>query len=83
MPSLHITISNATGQEQVVHVFDTLQGGTRPVDGSPFSLAKGARSPSFAVRSDARGRGIVAFRCDSRVLATGIEVGDGASVDIR
>jgi len=83
MQSAHVTVANATGQPQVVHVFDTLRGGTRPVDGSPFSLAVGARSPSFAVRVDPRGHGSLAFRCESRVSATGIEVSDGGTVDIR
>ncbi len=83
MSSLHITISNLSGAPQVVHVFDTLQGGTRPVEGSPFELAVAGRSPRFDVRSDARGHGVIAYRCESRITATGIDVVDGAAVELR
>jgi hypothetical protein len=83
MASIHLTISNQSGAPQVVHVFDTLQGGTRPVEGSPFSLAIAARSQSFDVRADACGHGLVAYRSESRLIATGIDVVDGAAVELR
>ena len=83
MPQLKVTVANLTGYAQLVHVFDTLTGGTRPVEGSPFSLANGARSAAFGVNADARGRGILAFRCQSGILRSGIDVADGTGVDIR
>lgn len=83
MPQLKVTVINLTGHAQLVHVFDTLKGGTRPVDGNPFELADGERSTAFAVNADARGRGILAYRSRSGIVCTGIEVTDGTGVEIR
>jgi hypothetical protein len=83
MPQIKVTIANLTAQPQLVHVFDTLMGGTRPVDGSPFSLAAGARSPVFQVRADVRGRGILAYRSQSGLVRSGIDVSDGGGADVR
>ena len=83
MPQINVTITNLNAQPQLVHVFDTLRGGTRPVDGSPFSLASGARSLLFAVNADPRGRGVIAYRCQSGIILSGIDATEGANVDIR
>jgi hypothetical protein len=83
MPQLKLTVVNLTGHAQTVHVFDTLTGGTRPVAGSPFSLDSGGRSTPFDVNADARGHGILAYRCASGVTQAGIDVTDGASIAIR
>jgi hypothetical protein len=83
MPQIKVTIANLTGQPQLVHVFDTLMGGTRPVDGSPFALAPGARSPAFELRADARRRGILAYRSQSGLVRSGIDVSEGGGADIR
>lgn len=83
MPQINVTISNLNAHAQEVHVFDTLKGGTRPVEGSPFSLTSGARSTPFGVNADPRGRGLIAYRCRSGIILSGIEVTVGANVDIR
>lgn len=83
MPQLNITVINLTGKAQLVHVFDTVKGGTRPVDGNPFELADGERSTVFGVNADARGRGLLAYRSRSGIVCTGIEVADGTAVEIR
>lgn len=83
MPQVKISVVNLTGQPQLVHVFDTLNGGTRPVDGNPFELANGERSTSFAVNADARGHGILAYRSRSGIVRSGIDVTEGAGVEIR
>jgi hypothetical protein len=83
MPQVKITVVNLTGQPQLVHVFDTLNGGTRPVEGNPFELANGERSTAFGVNADARGRGILAYRSRSGLVRSGIDVADGAGVEIR
>ncbi|MDM0016891.1 hypothetical protein [Variovorax saccharolyticus] len=83
MPQVKVTVINLSGQPQLVHVFDTLNGGTRPVEGNPFELSNGQRSAAFDVNADARGRGILAFRSRSGIVRTGIEVTDGSAVEIR
>lgn len=83
MPQIQVTIVNLTGHAQIVHVFDTFHGGTRPVDGNPFELVKGERSTSFGVNADARGSGQLAYRSRSGMVRTGIEVSEGTSVEIR
>jgi len=83
MSQLKITVVNLTGQPQLVHVFDTLNGGTRPVEGNPFELANGERSTAFGVNADPRGRGILAYRSRSGLVRSGIDVTDGAGVEIR
>jgi hypothetical protein len=83
MPQVKVTVVNLTGQAQLVHVFDTLNGGTRPVEGNPFGLLNGKRSAVFEVNADARGRGIIAYRSRSGIVRTGIEVTDGGAVEIR
>ena len=83
MPQFNVTVANLTGNAQVIHVFDTLTGGTRPVEGSPFSLASGGRSAPFGVNADPRGHGILAYRCQSGILLSGIDVTEGTSVEIR
>ncbi|MDM0114067.1 hypothetical protein QTI66_18075 [Variovorax sp. J22R133] len=81
--TLNITVANLTPNAQTVHVFDTIKGGTRPIEASPFSLASGERSPPFAVRSDRNGKGLVAFRCQSGIFLAGIEVTEGMCVNVR
>lgn len=83
MPKVKVTIVNLSGHAQLVHVFDTLNGGTRPVDGNPFELTNGERSPVFSVNADPRGHGILAFRSRSGIVRTGIDVADGASIEVR
>lgn len=83
MPQLKVSVVNLTGQAQLVHVFDTLNGGTRPVGGNPFELAKGERSVAFGVNADARGHGMLAYRSRSGIVRTGIDVTDGSAVEIR
>ena len=83
MPQLKVTVVNLTGQAQLVHVFDTLNGGTRPVEGNPFELAKGEHSSAFGVNADARGHGVLAYRSRSGIVRTGIDVTDDSAVEIR
>jgi len=81
--TLTITVANLSPIPQTVHVFDTLMGGTRPIEESPFSLATGEHSAPFSVRADDRGKGSVAFRCRSGIFLAGIEVTEGMCVNVR
>ena len=83
MPQVKVTVVNLSGQPQLLHVFDTLNGGTRPVEGNPFELSKGERSTAFDVNADARGRGVLAYRSRSGIVRTGLEVIDGSTIEIR
>jgi hypothetical protein len=82
MPSLKISVVNLSDRNQTAHVFDTLTGGTRPVEGSPFDLRPGERSAPFAVKADNAGRGIVAFRCASGLTQSNIGVVEGNEVPL-
>lgn len=79
---MNISIANRTGRAQLVHVFDTLTGGTRPVEGSPFELANGARSEAFAVKAGPSGHGLIAYRCQSGWTKLGVDVTNGNCVEI-
>lgn len=83
MAQISVQVKNETLDNQNVHVFDQFANGHREVSGSPFALASGEISTSFAVNADAGGNGQVEYRCDGGPSLSYIDVTDGTVVSVN
>jgi hypothetical protein len=81
MAKIQVAVKNTTSDDQVVHAYDLFAQSKREVDGSPFALSPGERSPFFAINAT-DGRGTIEYKCDSGPSLTGIEVADGDVVEV-